>query len=133
MNDRTNDLAISSGVPVRTQPFAPWPEFTEDEMAAACAALRSGKVNYWTGEEGMQFEKEFADYVGCRYAVAVSNGTVALELALRAMGIRPGDEVVVPSRTFIASASAVVMCGATVAIADVDRESQNLTAATIQQ
>jgi dTDP-4-amino-4,6-dideoxygalactose transaminase len=133
MNDRTNDLAISSGVPVRTQPFAPWPEFDEDEIAAACTALRSGKVNYWTGEEGMQFEKEFADYVGCRHAVAVSNGTVALELALRAMGIKPGDEVVVPSRTFIASASAVVMCGATPVMADVDRESQNLTASSVQK
>jgi dTDP-4-amino-4,6-dideoxygalactose transaminase len=80
----------------------------------------------------MQFEKEFAEYTGCRYAVAVSNGTVALELSLKAMGIREGDEVVVPSRTFIASASAVVTCGATPVMADVDRESQNLTAASIE-
>jgi dTDP-4-amino-4,6-dideoxygalactose transaminase len=126
------ELAINSGRPVRTDPLAPWPEFYEDETEAACAVLRSGKVNYWTGDEGIRFENEFASYLGSKYAVAVSNGTVALELALRAMGIGPGDEVVVPSRTFIASASAVVMCGATPVMADVDRDSQNLTAETIE-
>ena len=127
------ELAINAGVPVREQPFAPWPEFSASELAAASAVLRSGKVNYWTGEEGVQFEKEFAAYTGCRYAIAVSNGTMALEAALKAMGIGPGDEVVTPSRTFIASASAAVMCGATPVMADVDRESQNLTAASIQR
>jgi dTDP-4-amino-4,6-dideoxygalactose transaminase len=131
--NQNSKLAIDAGVPVRKRPFAPWPEFSAGELAAASAVLRSGKVNYWTGNEGVQFEKEFAAYTGCRYAVAVSNGTVALELALKAMGIGPGDEVVVPSRTFIASASAVVLCGATPVIADVDRESQNLTAGSIQQ
>lgn len=132
MKTYDGELAINSGHPVRTEPFPPWPEFCEDEVAAACSVLRSGKVNYWTGDEGVNFEKEFASYIGSRYAVAVSNGTVALELALRAMGISSGDEVVVPSRTFIASASAVVMCGAIPVIADVDRESQNLTAETIK-
>lgn len=131
--NQNSKLAINAGTPVRRRPFAPWPQFSPDELAAACAVLRSGKVNYWTGEEGVLFEKEFAAYTGCRYAVAVSNGTVALELALKAIGIGPGDEVVVPSRTFIASASAVVMCGATPVIADVDCESQNLTAASIKQ
>jgi dTDP-4-amino-4,6-dideoxygalactose transaminase len=131
--NQNSKLAINAGKPVRKHPFAPWPQFSADELAAACAVLRSGKVNYWTGEEGVLFEKEFAAYTGCRYAVAVSNGTVALELALKAMGIGPGDDVVVPSRTFIASASAVVMCGATPVMADVDRESQNLTAASIKQ
>jgi dTDP-4-amino-4,6-dideoxygalactose transaminase len=128
-----SELAINAGQPVRRHPFAPWPQFNADEIGAACAVLRSGKVNYWTGEEGVQFEKEFAAYTGCQYAVAVSNGTVALELSLRAMGIGPGDEVVVPSRTFIASASAAVMCGATPVMADVDRESQNITSASIEQ
>ena len=128
-----NNLAINLGVPVRTQPLAPWPAFSEDEVAAACEVLRSGKVNYWTGDQGTQFEKEFAAYIGCRYAIAVANGTVALELALRAMGIGPGDQVIVPSRTFIASASAVVQCGATPVIVDVDRDSQNLTAATVRR
>jgi len=127
------ELAINAGVPVRKQPFAPWPEFGAEEFEAAAAVLRSGKVNYWTGEEGIQFEKEFAVYTGCRYAIAVSNGTMALEAALKAMGIGPGDEVIVPSRTFIASASAAVMCGAIPVMADVDRASQNLTAASVQQ
>lgn len=132
MKSTENKLAIDSGAPVRTQPFAPWPSFSEDEVAAACEVLRSGKVNYWTGDQGAQFEKEFAAYIGCRYAIAVANGTVALELALKAMGIGPGDEVIVPSRTFIASASAVVKCDATPIIVDVDRNSHNLTAATVQ-
>ena len=131
MKSTENKLAIDSGAPVRTQPFAPWPSFSEDEVAAACEVLRSGKVNYWTGDQGTQFEKEFAAYIGCRFAIAVANGTVALELALKEMGIGPGDEVIVPSRTFIASASAVVQCGATPVIVDVDRNSQNLTAATV--
>jgi len=93
--------------------------------------LRSGKVNYWTGDEVAVFEREFADYVGARHAVAVANGTVALELALEALGIGAGDEVVVPSRTFVATASAGVMRGARPVVADVDPESQNVTARTI--
>ncbi|MGH8671302.1 MAG: DegT/DnrJ/EryC1/StrS family aminotransferase, partial [Burkholderiales bacterium] len=96
------------------------------------SVLRSGKVNYWTGEEGRRFEQEFAALVGTRYAVALANGTVALELALHALGIGPGDEVIVPSRTFIASASCVVARGARPVIADVDPVSQNLTAETIR-
>ena len=133
MNNPADKLAIYSGSPVRTRPLAPWPQFDHEEVVAACEVLRSGKVNYWTGDEGVHFEEEFAAYIGCRYAVAVSNGTVALEIALRSMRVGPGDEVVVPSRTFIASASAVAMCGATAVIADVDRESQNLTADTVKR
>jgi sugar O-acyltransferase (sialic acid O-acetyltransferase NeuD family) len=112
--------------------FAPWPSVAEDELEAAMAVLRSGKVNYWTGDEGRQFEAEFAAATGCRYAVAIANGTLALELALYALGIGPGDEVIVPSRTFIASASCVVARGATPVIADVDRVTQNLTPETVQ-
>lgn len=126
-------LAIDGGRPVRTSPFAPWPHFAEDEVEAAVQVLRSGKVNYWTGEEGRLFEKEFASFAGCQYAVAVANGTVALELALYALGIGPGDEVIVTSRTFIASASCAVMRGAIPVIADVDPVSQNITAETIKK
>lgn len=115
-----------------TTPMAPWPYFSEDEIAAVTAVLKSGKVNYWTGEEGRLFEKEFAGFTGCKYAVAVANGTVALELALYALGIGPGDDVIVPSRTFIASASCVVMRGAMPVLADVDPVSQNITAETIR-
>lgn len=113
-------------------PLAPWPYFEGDEIDAALKVLQSGKVNYWTGEEGRSFEREFAAVAGCEYAVAVANGTLALELALYVLGIGPGDEVVVPSRTFLASASSVVMRGATPVIADIDRVSQNLTAETIR-
>ncbi|TDA69505.1 MAG: DegT/DnrJ/EryC1/StrS aminotransferase family protein [Clostridia bacterium] len=125
-------LAIDGGRPVRELPLPPWPYFAEDEIEAAERVLRSGRVNYWTGEEGRLFEREFAAFTGCRYAVALANGTVALEAALYALGIGPGDEVVVPSRTFIASASCAVMRGARPVLADVDPVSQNLTAETVR-
>lgn len=95
--------------------------------------LQSGKVNYWTGEDVKNFEKAFADYLGVKHAVAVTNGTFALEAPLHALGIGPGDEVLVPSRTFLASASSVVMCGAKPIMVDVDPVSQNLTVATIEK
>ena len=113
-------------------PISSWPRFAEDEIAAVTAVLRSGKVNYWTGGEARAFEREFAAAVGCEHAVALANGTVALEAALNALGIGPGDEVVVPSRTFIASASCCVMRGAVPVFADVDPVSQNLTAETVR-
>jgi dTDP-4-amino-4,6-dideoxygalactose transaminase len=125
-------LAVQGGAPVRTIPFAPWPCFSEDDIEAAANVLRSGKVNYWTGEEGRHFEKEFAAFTGCKHAIALANGSVALELALYALGIAVGDEVVVPSRTFIASASCAIMRGATPIMADVDRESQTITADTVR-
>ncbi len=112
--------------------FAPWPHFKEDEIEAAAAVLRSGKVNYWTGEEGQRFEREFAEYTRRKHAVAVANGTVALELALRALEVGPGHEVITTSRTFIATASSVVAVGARPVFADVDRDSQNITAETIR-
>src|SRR6266705_227732 len=125
-------LALEDGQPIRTAPFPTWPHFDPDEIATAARVLQSGKVNYWTGEEGRRFEDEFAAQAGCKYGIAVANGTVALELALHALGIGPGDEVIVPSRTFIASASSVVMRGARTVIADVDHHSQNLTAETVR-
>src|SRR5438270_1675714 len=124
-------LAIDGGRPIRKQPFAPWPHFTRDEIETVTAVLESGKVNYWTGEQGRLFEKEYAESIGSKYAIAVANGTVGLELALLAIGIGPGDEVVVTSRSFVASASCVVMRGAIPVFADVDADSQNLSAASI--
>lgn len=112
--------------------FASWPVFEPDEIEAASRVLASGKVNYWTGKECQAFEQEFADHLGRRYAISLANGTVALELALHALDIGPGDEVVVPSRTFIATASCVVARGAVPVVADVDIESGNLTAATVR-
>src|SRR5271165_3247648 len=127
-----NQLAMEGGLPLRTRPFAPWPSFSHEEIAAATSVLELGKVNYWTGDEGKRFESEFASFTGCRHAVALANGTVALELALHALGIGPGDEVIVSCRSFIASASCIVMRGATPVMADVDRDTQNVTAETIQ-
>jgi dTDP-4-amino-4,6-dideoxygalactose transaminase len=109
-----------------------WPVFDDEQVAAAAAVLRSGKVNYWTGEEGRAFEAEFAAAVGCRYGIALANGTVALELALRSLDIGPGDEVVVTPRSFMASASCAVACGARPVFADVDADSQNITAETVR-
>ncbi|MBP8042868.1 MAG: DegT/DnrJ/EryC1/StrS aminotransferase family protein [Bacteroidales bacterium] len=113
--------------------IAGWPIFAKDEIAAVKRVLQSGKVNYWTGNEGRLFEKEFAASIGVKYAVAVMNGTVALEAALMALGIGKGDDVIVTPRSFIASASCAVMRGAKPVFADVDRESQNITAATIEK
>lgn len=122
---------IDNGSDIKQVLFPAWPHFDQDEIDAATAVLQSGRVNYWTGQEGKLFEEEFASFVGCKHAIAVANGTVALELALHALGIGPGDEVIVASRTFIASASCIVMRGARPVIADVDPVSQNITAETI--
>jgi dTDP-4-amino-4,6-dideoxygalactose transaminase len=113
-------------------PFAPWPSFTQEEADIASRVLLSNKVNYWTGTECREFEKEFAAWAGCRHAIALSNGTVAIELALRALGIGPGDEVIVTPRSFLASASCVAMAGAKPVFADIDPDSQNLSAETIR-
>jgi dTDP-4-amino-4,6-dideoxygalactose transaminase len=112
-------------------PLPPWPNFTVEEADAVRAVLLSNRVNYWTGEEGRRFEEEFAAWTGARYAIALANGTVALDAALQALGIGSGDEVVVTPRTFLASASSIVNCGAIPVFADVDRDSQNITVETI--
>lgn len=114
-------------------PFSPWPSYTEDEVAAVSAVLRSNRVNYWTGTESREFEREFATWCGTTHAVALANGTLALDVALHALGIGPGDEVVVTPRTFIASISCVVNAGAIPVFADVDPCSGNLTANSIMQ
>jgi len=112
--------------------FAPWPHHEPDEVEAATRVLATGRTNYWTGQEGRDFERAYAQHLGRHHAIALHNGTVALELALIAFGIGPGDEVITTARTFIASASAVVMRGAVPVIADVDRESGNLTRSTVE-
>jgi len=111
----------------------PWPVFCEEEIEIAVDIMRSGKVNYWTGDHGKLFEKEFANYIGVKYAIALANGTLALELALNVLGITCGDEVIVPSRTFIGTASAVVTRGAKPVVADVDRVSGNISVETIDK
>lgn len=126
-------LAVDGGVPVRTRSFAPWPQPSAEEIDAVTSVLRSGRLNYWTGDQVRRFEEEYAALTGCRHAIAVSNGTVALELALYALDIGRGDEVIVPCRTFVASASCVAMRGATPVFADVDPVSQTITAEAVSR
>jgi len=111
--------------------FPSWPSFQEKEIEAAVHVLRSGKINQWTGKEVFTFEKEYAGYLGRTYAVAVANGSVALDLALWALDIGDGDEVIVPCRSFVATASCVALRGAVPVFADIDENSQNITEKTI--
>lgn len=108
-----------------------WPAFTGEEAEAVADVIRSNQVNYWTGQEGRLFEVEFAAWTGSQRAVALANGTLALDVALKALNIGPGDEVIVTPRTFIASVSCVVNAGATPVFADVDRDSGNISPTTI--
>ena len=112
-------------------PFSPWPSFTAEEAEAVSRVLLSNKVNYWTGQECREFEKEFASWCGVSRAIALTNGTVAIDLAMKALNIGVGDEVIVTSRTFLASVSSIISVGATPVFADVDADSQNITAETI--
>ena len=112
--------------------FEPWPSFTQEEADAVSKVLLSNKVNYWTGQECREFEKEFATFAGTQYAVALANGTVALDVALKALNIGAGDDVIVTSRTFLASASSIVTAGANPIFADVELDSQNISARTIE-
>lgn len=113
-------------------PFSPWPSYTAEEANAVSRVLLSNKVNYWTGTECREFEKEFAAWVGCDYAIALGNGTLALDLALKALDVGEGDEVITTPRTFLASASSIVTAGANPVFADVDLNSQAITAASIE-
>lgn len=112
--------------------FEPWPSFTDKEADAVKNILLSNKVNYWTGQECREFEKEFASFSGTKYAVALANGTVALDVALKALQIGAGDDVIVTSRTFLASASSIVTAGANPIFADVELDSQNISRRTIE-
>jgi dTDP-4-amino-4,6-dideoxygalactose transaminase len=112
-------------------PFSPWPSYTQEEIDSVVTVLASNRVNYWTGNQCRKFETRFAEWAGTAYAVALANGTVALDVALKALGVGPGDEVITTSRTYLASASCIVNAGATPVFADVDADSQNITAETI--
>jgi dTDP-4-amino-4,6-dideoxygalactose transaminase len=118
---------------VLNTPFSPWPSFTQEEADAVRDVILSNKVNYWTGQEGREFEKEFAAWADSKYAIALGNGTLALDLALKALGIGAGDEVIVTPRTFLASVSSVVTAGATPIFADVNLNSQNIEADDIEK
>lgn len=112
-------------------PFSPWPSYTQQEKDAVMAVLDSNKVNYWTGQQGREFERQFATFADCQHAVAVANGTVALDLCWQALQLPRGSEVIVTSRTFLASVSSIVLAGLVPVFADVDREQQNINASTV--
>lgn len=113
-------------------PFSPWPSYSQEEIDAVARTLATGRVNYWTGKECREFEREFAAWAQVPHAVSLANGTLALDVALRALGIGPGDDVIVTPRTFLASVSCVVNAGARPVFADVDLDSGNITAQSVQ-
>jgi dTDP-4-amino-4,6-dideoxygalactose transaminase len=116
--------------PVPDPKLAPWPFYGDDEIAAVTAVLRAGRGNYWAGDEGRAFEREYAAACGVKHGLAVGNGTLALELALYGLDVGFDDEIIVPARTFVATASAVVRWGARPVVVDVDPVSQNMTVVT---
>jgi len=126
-------LAIDGGPKAVTNQLPGWPRFDEEAVQAVVEVLRSGKVNYWTGPKGMEFERKFAAWQGSKYAISVSSGTAALHVALSALGIGPGDEVIVPSYTFIATSFAVVQAGAVPRFADVNREDHCISVASAEK
>jgi len=113
--------------------FSPWPSFSKQEVSAVSEVLLSNKVNYWTGSQARFFEKEFAIFSDASFAIALANGTVAIDLAMNALRIGKGDEVIVTSRTYIASVSSIVNSGATPIFVDVDNNSQNISHKNIIQ
>jgi len=128
----SDKLAIDGGSPVCAEQFPPWPYFTEEMIQAAMEPLRTGKVNYWTGSVGMEFEKQFADWVGCKFGISTSNGTSALHTALAGLGVGPGDEVITPSYTFIASSFCILQAGAVPVFADVEKETHTISPEAIE-
>ncbi len=128
----TDKLAINGGEPVTTERFPPWPWFSDKVISAAMEPLKSGRVNYWTGELGMKFEQAFADWNGAKYGISTCNGTAALHVALAGLGIGPGDEVIVPSYTFIATSFSVCQAGAIPIFADVEKLGHTISAQDIE-
>ena len=113
-------------------PFSPWPSYSAEEIEAVSQVLASNRVNYWTGDKCREFERRFADWTGTKHAIALANGTLALDVALKALGVGAGDEVITTPRTFVASGYTIVTAGAVPVFADVDDDTQNITAATIE-
>ncbi len=129
---KQEQLAINGGAKTATEPFPPWPWFPEETIQAVLEPLRSGRVNYWTGPLGMKFEQEFANWCGAQYGISTTNGTSAIHVALAGLNIGPGDEVIVPSYTFIATSFAVCQAGAVPVFADVDKATHTISPASIE-
>lgn len=112
-------LALFGGRRTADAPFPGWPRFSDKSLAGAQEPLRAGRVGYWTGTCGRSLEAAWAAWCGARRAVSCANGTAALHLALLALGIGPGDEVIVPSHTFVATPFSVLHAGGVPVFADV--------------
>ena len=125
-------LAIDGGTPVCTEKWPTWPWFPESAIQDAADALRSGRVNYWTGTRGMEFEREFAAWCGSRFAISTSSGTSALHVALAGLGIGPGDEVICTPYSFIASSFCVCQAGAVPVFVDVRRDDHTMDPAAAE-
>ncbi len=125
-------LAINGGEAIAGDPFPPWPYFTPEMIQAATVPLKSGSCNYWTGPLGMEFEQKFAEWCGAEFGISTSSGTTALHAALGGLGIGPGDEVIVPSYTFIASSMSVAQAGAIPVFADVEPQSHTISAKGVE-
>jgi dTDP-4-amino-4,6-dideoxygalactose transaminase len=132
-NAMTEKLAIDGGPKAVTNRLTPWPQLDVNAIKAVEEVLRSGKVNYWTGPKGMEFETQFAAWQGSRFAISTSSGTAALHVALSALGIGPGDEVIVPSYTFIASSFSIVQAGAIPRFADVNLDDHCISVASAEK
>lgn len=126
-------LTIEGGPKTVTNKLVGWPNFSEEAIQSVVDTLRSGKVNYWTGRKGMDFEKRFAEWQGSKYAISVATGTAALHVAMTALGIGPGDEVIVPSYTFIATSFSVAQAGAVPRFADVNLEDHCISVASAER
>ncbi len=126
-------LAINGGKKSVPGPLPPWPCLDEAAVAAVADTLRGGRVNYWTGQRGMEFERRFAEWQGSRFAISTTNGTSALHTALAGLGIGPGDEVIVPSYTFIATSFSVVQAGAVPRFADVNRDDHCISVESVEK
>ena len=130
---KSEKLAINGGDPVRNLPFPPWPNYGEEEIAAATEVLRSGKLARQSGSKVNEFERAYAEYFGVRYAIAISSGTAAIHVALSALGIGPGDDVINTSHCFIGTATPVVHAGAVPVFADIDPRTFNIDPADIEK
>jgi len=125
-------LAVDGGKPVCSEPWPHWPYFPDSAIRAAMMPLRTGKVNYWTGTRGMEFEQEFADWCGAKFGISTSSGTSALHVALAGLGIGPGDEVICTPYSFIASSFCVCQAGAVPVFVDVKRDDHTMDPQAIE-
>lgn len=128
-----SELAINGGEPVYTAPFPPYPKYGDEEIRAAERVLRSGKFSRLSGEETKKFEQEYAEWFGVKHAIAVNNGTASIHVALAALGIGPGDEVIHTSHCFIGTATPSAHAGATPVFADIDPRTYNIDPKSIEE